>query len=42
MSRCGYCMIDSFNKYLLRVYYMPGGKFNESLKSKANVTAPYK
>lgn len=21
---------------------MPGGKFNESLKSKANVTAPYK
>ena len=42
MSHCGYCMINSFNKYLLRVHNLPGGKFNESTspKSKPNVTAP--
>lgn len=33
MSHYGYCMINSFNKYLLRVYYMPGGKFNESVQA---------
>lgn len=26
-------MINSFNKYLLRVYYMPGGKFNERVQA---------
>lgn len=33
MSHYGYCMINSFNKYLLRVYYMPGDKFNESVQA---------
>lgn len=33
MSHYGYYMINSFNKYLLRVYYIPGGKFNERIQA---------
>lgn len=44
MSHYGYYMMNSFNKYLLMLYYMPGGKFNESVTNpefKPNVTVPY-
>lgn len=36
-------MINSFNKYLVRFYYMPGGKFNERVHAEfnPNVAAPY-
>lgn len=45
MSHYGYYMGNLFNKYLLRVYYTPGGKFNDSFaspESRPNVTALYK
>lgn len=33
ISHYGYYMINSFNKYLLRVYYLPGGKFNARVQA---------